>query len=155
MEHHMNPVRIEKLGKEIQSQGWDCLALVPGANLFYITGLPLRLSDRPTVAFFRPGGPPALVLPHLEAGNAAGMPDVQLFLWSDEKGYRDAFQRACAALDLAGSQIGVEAFTMRVVEARLSERSAPGSRIIPADGVISALRMHKDAAELDRMRRAA
>ena len=83
------------------------------------------------------------------------MPDVQLFLWPDEKGYRDAFQRACAALDLAGSQIGVEAFTMRVVEARLSERIARGSRIIPADGVISALRMHKDAAELDRVRRAA
>lgn len=151
----MNPIRIEKLSREISSQGLDCLALVPGANLFYITGLSMRLSDRPTVAFFRPGRPPALFLPDLEAGNAAGMPDVQLFLWSDEKAYHDAFQRACAALGLAGSQIGVEAFAMRVVEARLLERSAPGSRIIPADGVISALRMHKDAEELNRMRKAA
>ena len=50
----MNQVRIEKLGKEIQSQGLACLALVPGPSLFCVTGLPLRLSDRPTVAFFRP-----------------------------------------------------------------------------------------------------
>jgi len=150
----MNLNRLEKLAQQIRTRKLDCLALVPGANLFYLTGLFFHLGDRPTVAFFRPGRPPALVLPVLEAQKAAGL-DIQLFPWTDEEGYSSAFQRAGAELGLAGARIGVEAFTMRVVEMRLLEQSAPGCQLVPADGVVSALRMRKDAGELDRMRRAA
>jgi Xaa-Pro dipeptidase len=151
----MDLERLERLASQVQSQGLDCLALVPGANLFYLTGLSFHLGDRPTVAFFRPDRPPALILPALETLKLGELPEVQLFPWTDEEGFVGAFRRAGSELGLAGARIGVEAFTMRVIEARLLEESAPGCRLLPADGVVSVLRMRKDAEELDRMRRAA
>lgn len=150
----MNPNRLERLTKQIQKRDLDCLALMPGANLVYLTNLSFHLGDRPTVAFFLPDRPPALILPALETLKLAGLPDVQLFPWTDEEGYEGAFRRAGSELGLAGARIGIEAFTMRVVEAHLLQKNAPGSELVPAAGVVSALRMSKDADELDRMRRA-
>ena len=151
----MNQERLEQLSEQMRERELDCLALVPGANLFYLTGLSFHLGDRPTVAFFTPGRPPALILPALEMLKLADLPDVQRFPWTDEEGFSDAFRRAGADLRLAGARIGVEAFTMRVVEARLLEGSAPSAHLVPADGVVSALRMRKDKDELERMQRAA
>ncbi len=151
----MHANRIHALEKEILNRGLDCLALVPGANLFYLTGLSFHLGDRPTLALFFPDRPPALILPALEMAKLDDLPDVQRFPWTDKEGYVGAFKRAAAELNLARARIGVEAFTMRVVEGRLLEESAPGSRLTPADGVVSVLRMRKDAGELAQMRRAA
>lgn len=151
----MNPDRLSRLSEQISAQRLDCLALVPGANLLYFTGLSLDLSDRPMVAFLRPGRPLALVLPALEAAKAEEIAGAQLFPWTDEEGYRAGFERAGAELELGGARIGVEAFTMRLVEMDLLEQCAPGCQILPADEVASALRMCKDAAELGKMRRAA
>ncbi len=151
----MNPTRLQKLDDQIQQRNLDWLALVPGANLAYLTGLHFHLGDRPTVAFFRPGRPPALVIPALEMPKLAGRPEVQTFPWTDEDGFGGAFRRAGRELGLPGARLGVEAFTMRVVEAQLLEGSAPGVQLVPADGAVNALRMRKDANELDRMRRAA
>ena len=151
----MNQKRLERLNEQLKEKDLDCLALVPGANLYYLTGLSFHLGDRPTVAFFRPDQSPALILPALESLKVADLTDVQTFPWADEEGYEDAFRHAGAELELSGKRIGVEAFTMRVVEAGLLTQNAAGSQLLPADGVVSALRMRKDAAELDRMRRAA
>lgn len=151
----MHAHRIHALEKEIRQRGLDCLALVPGANLFYLTSLSFHLGDRPTVALFFPDRPPALILPALEMAKLDDLPEVQPFPWNDEDGYAGAFERAAAELKLHRARIGVEAFTMRVVDGRLLEESAPGSRLVPADGVVSALRMRKDAGELAQMRRAA
>ena len=148
----MNPYRLEKLTEQIQNRGLDCLALVPGANLFYLTGLHFHLGDRPTVAFFCPGRPPTLVLPALEMQKVAHLPNLQTFPWRDEDGFAGAFYKVGVELGLAGKQIGVEAFTMRVVEMRLLEKMARAGRIVPADGAVSALRMRKDPDELSRMR---
>jgi Xaa-Pro dipeptidase len=150
----MNHERLERLNEQMREKELDCLAMVPGANLFYLTGLSFHLGDRPTVAFFRPGQPPALILPALESLKLADLPEVQAFPWTDEEGYGDAFRRACSELSLSGKRIGVEAFTMRVVEAGILTQSAPDSQLVPADGVVGALRMCKDVDELARMRRA-
>ncbi len=151
----MNQERLERLNEQIWEKDLDCLALVPGANLFYLSGLSFHLGDRPTVAFFMPDRPPALILPALESLKVADLPDLQTFPWTDEEGYGDAFRRAGVELNLSGQRIGVEAFTMRVVEAGLLTQNAPGCQLVPADGVVSALRMRKDANELERMCRAA
>lgn len=151
----MTHERLERLGSQIERAGLDCLALVPGANLYYLTGLSFHLGDRPTVAFFFPGRPPALILPALEIGKLAVLPSAQPFRWADEDGYAGAFRRAGSELGLKGARIGVEAYTMRAVEAWMLEESAPGCKLSPADGVVSAMRMRKDSDELGRMRRAA
>lgn len=154
---HIN--RLNRLIEQAGDQGLDMLALVPGPNLFYLTGLSFHLSERPVVLFFPApfsvDKPPAIVVPAFEAvkveGTAIGM---DVFPYTDEEGYAAAFQNACAALELAGCVIGAEAFKMRLVEVRLLEQYAPGCRIVPAEDVLAELRMRKDEHELEQMRRA-
>jgi Xaa-Pro dipeptidase len=123
--------------------------------LFYLTGLSFHLSERPVVALFPVNRPAVIVLPALEAIKveqaAVGL---ETFPYTDEEGYSSAFQSACAALDLTGCAIGVEALRMRLLEARLLERHAPGCRLVPAEETLAELRMRKDAQELEHMRRA-
>ncbi len=147
--------RIARLQQEMEHKGLDCLALVPGANLLYLTGLSFHLSERPIVAFFPVDAPPAIVLPALEEpklARAAG--ELRAYSYTDEEGPATAFQQACAALELAEARIGVEGLRMRVMEARLLERYAPNSHLIPADEVMETLRICKDAGEVTAMRRA-
>ena len=59
--------RLEALRGLQTRNGVECVALVPGANLRYFTGIPMHLSERPTVAFVPAEGELAIVLPELEA----------------------------------------------------------------------------------------
>lgn len=151
----MHQRRLVRLQQELERRGLDCLALVPGANLFYISGLSFHLSERPIVALFPVDGPPTIVLPALEEPKLQQAAwDFRAYPYTDEEGPMRAFQQAYAALELADARIGVEELRMRVLEARLLERYAPGCTLIPADAVMSALRICKDADEVGRIRRA-
>jgi len=149
----MNRTRLERALDLAQAQGLDALVLMPGPNLVYTTGLEFLLSERPVLAFLPVDMPPALVLPQLEAGKgqAAGF---EVFPYTDEEGYALAFHEACAQLELAEVRLGVEALRMRVLEARILQRYIPEVDLIPADELFTALRLVKDTAELDAMRRA-
>jgi Xaa-Pro dipeptidase len=147
---HMN--RLNRLIEEVSAHGLDVLALVPGPNLFYLTGLSFHLSERPVVALFPVGGPPAIVLPALEAVKVEqATVGLEPFPYTDEDGHTPAFQRACAALELADCIVGVEALQMRLLEVRLLERYAPGCRLIPAEEPLAELRIRKDERELEQM----
>ena len=155
----MHTDRLFRLAERTAAHGFDAVVLVPGPNLFYLTGLSFHLSERPILAVFPVDGPPAIVLPALEAAKVE-QADIELeaFPYSDEEGHTVAFQRACAALELADSILGVEALQMRLLEVRLLERYAPGCRLLPADDaaapLTAELRMCKDAHEIGQMRRA-
>ena len=149
--------RIQKLIESAAKRGVDCVAVMPGANMTYLTGLPFHLMERATVAFFPARGRPALVLPALEATKPASGPvkiDWQLFPWTDEEGPVAAFAAASKALALPGKTLAVEELVMRVRELRLIEASAPGVRFADAGPLLSSLRMRKDEAEIARMRQA-
>ncbi len=147
----MNTRQLESLLDLALAQGMDALAVMPGPNLFYLTGLSFHLSERPVLGLFPVDAPPALVLPAFEAGK---VPDIEVFTYTDEEGYTLAFHEACAALELAEARIGVEALRMRLLEARILQRYAPDTELIQADELFAALRMHKSAAEIAQMRRA-
>ncbi len=147
----MNLIRTERMLGLAQAQGLDAVALLPGPNLFYLTGLSLHLSERPVIALFPVDEPPALVLPALEADKVA---ELEAFSYTDEEGYALAFHEACAALELAEARIGVESLRMRLLEARILQRYAPGSELVAADALFAELRMSKSAAEVAAMRRA-
>jgi Xaa-Pro dipeptidase len=151
----MHARRLSRLIDQASTHGLDAVALVPGPNLFYLTGLSFHLSERPVVALLPVDGTPTIVLPTLEAVKVEQV-DVRLdaLPYTDEEGHTAAFQRACAALELAACNIGVEALQMRLVEVRLLERYAPGSHLVPAEETLAELRMRKDAHELEQMRRA-
>lgn len=151
----MNRRRVARLQKEAGGEGLDCMALVPGANLFYLTGLSFHLSERPVVAFFPVDRPPAIVLPELEAPKLKGAAvQLRAYTYTDEEGPALAFHQACAGLELAEARIGVEGLRMRLMEARFLERYAPGCELVHADEVMTALRICKDEGELGQMRRA-
>lgn len=147
--------RFSRLQQEMSWKGLDCLALVPGANLFYLTGLSFHVSERPVVALFPVDAPPAIVLPALEAPKVEQASlALTPYSYTDQEGPAMAFQQACARLELADAHIGAEELRMRLLEARYLERYAPGSRLFPADEVMATLRMRKDSHELALMRRA-
>ncbi len=151
----MDGQRVERLQEEAGQKGLDCMALVPGANLFYLTGLSFHLSERPVVGLFPVDRPPAIVLPGLEAPKLEQAAcEFTPYPYSDEEGPALAFHQACATLELAEARIGVEGLRMRLMEVRYLERYAPGCQLVPADEVTAALRMVKDEGELDLMRRA-
>lgn len=148
--------RLQGLRQQQATHGLDCVALVPGANLRYLTGLNLSLTERPLVFFFPREGRPASLLPTLEAPRIkARLPfEVELFTYSDEEGHQPAFERACQTLSLVGKRLGVEFLNMRVLELKRLEQYAPGCQMLDAGEMLSGLRMIKDAEEIELVRQA-
>lgn len=153
----MNNERLERLQDAILQHGLDGVALVPGSNLYYISGISAHLSERPLVFFVPADDEAAIIIPRLEESKAhkAGIGGDRIFSWGDEEGYTDAFQRACAFLELSDYLLGVEALRMRVLELELLRRYAPGLNTAHAEPVLDELRMRKDAQELAAMAEAA
>ncbi|HRE49366.1 MAG TPA: aminopeptidase P family protein [Aggregatilineales bacterium] len=134
----------------------DVIALIGATNLAYLTGVPFEPSSRPLFAFFRPGKTPAVVIPALEfpklEHNAPYA--MEFFTWTDAEGVDVGMERAMRELRLFGNKIGVEGMKMRYAEGQLLQRHAHPVEIRNIEGWLAKLRVHKDAAEIDAMRRA-
>jgi len=107
-----------RLKKLLDSVDADVVAIVPGPNMEYFTGLHFHLSERPTIAFASKEGL-SVIIPQLEMTKLVNRPDLeaQAFGWSDSDGYEGAFKKAVDALGInGGSQLGVDGMTMRVFE---------------------------------------
>ncbi len=158
MDQRVYASRVRALQQLQKAQGLDCVALVPGANLRYFSGLGGHLSERPLVAFFPASGQPALALPALEVPGARALlpDDVQLLAYSDEEGHEHVFHQVAAelGLDREGVSVGVEYLAMRLLEARRIEQAFPGCRLLATEPWLPTLRMRKDEAEIALMRRA-
>lgn len=152
----MNQTRMQKLTQEILAHGVDGIALMPGPNMVYLSGIHTHVSERPILLFLPADDDPAIIIPHLEAMKArdAGIPEERIFAWTDEDGYTGAFQQACAHLELSDYLLGVEALHMRVFELELLQRYAPGLQISHAEPIMGALRITKDAGEIAAMEKA-
>ncbi|MFQ5435669.1 MAG: aminopeptidase P family N-terminal domain-containing protein, partial [Anaerolineae bacterium] len=89
----MNQTRMQKLTQEILAHGVDGIALMPGPNMVYLSGIHTHVSERPILLFLPADDDPAIIIPHLEAMKArdAGIPDERIFAWTDEEGYTGAF----------------------------------------------------------------
>lgn len=148
--------RIAKLTQLARQSNFDCVAIMPGPNMQYFTGLNFHLSERPTVALFpTEGGKPALICPAFEASKTERSPiEWRVFTYIDGQDPLEAFQAASQALSLRNTQIGVEAYKLRVLELRLMEFAAPNARFEAVDALIATLRMIKDKDEIALMRHA-
>lgn len=152
----MNTERLAHLQQQIMANGLDGLALMPGPNMLYVSGIHAHPSERPILLFIPADDDPAIVIPVLESmkAQAAGIPSDRIFAWSDDEGYTGAFQQACAHLELSDYLLGVEALHMRVLELELLRRYAPGLQTAHAEPIMMHLRLKKDAAELAAMEKA-
>lgn len=144
-----------RLREAMARAGVERVALVPGANLFYLTGLHFHRMERPIVALFPLKGDPALILPALEVEKARAAPiPWRLFPYTDEEGPAGAFQAAAEALGGIGRPIAVEILAMRVLEWSLLAQAFRPPEQVPAEPLLASLRMVKEAAEIAAMRRA-
>lgn len=153
----MDERRIQRLVELMVERDVDCVAVMPGANLRYLTNVSFHLSERPTLAFFTAQGKPAAIVPSFETARLTSSSTAiewRLFPWSDEEGPAAAFAAAAKALGLAGKTLAIEEFAMRVRELRLIETSAPDVRFTDAEPLLASFRIRKDEAEIAKMRQA-
>ncbi len=148
--------RLERFQAALKDAGLGAAAALPGANLYYLTGVSFHLLERSNVTFFPVEGAPVMVIPAMEYPKIRdAMPyPIEFYRWADEDGPEAAFAGALRALDLAGRTLGVESTLMRFQEMRLIEKHAPGVQLVSGDAAFTALRRRKDAAEIARIREA-
>ncbi len=145
--------RLGRLRAAMAAADLDAAAMVPGPNLYFLTGAHFHLMERPTVLFVPREGPLHAVIPLLERTKWQSVaPDAVTIYWQDADGYDDAF-RALAAR-FTPSRIGLEGQRMRVFEAEAIRRAFPKATLIEAHAAIARMRLHKDADEIAALRRA-
>jgi Xaa-Pro dipeptidase len=146
---------LRKLQALMQAAELDLLTLLPGSNLYYLTGLNFHLMERPTVLFVPVAGEAAIVLPELEAVRVAeALPEMERFAYGEQESDRaGAFQEAAARFRTA-RRIGVEPLRMRFFEQELLLESNPGWQLVSAEQVLLQLRLRKSEDEIELMRQA-
>src|SRR5262245_23174203 len=87
--------QIDRLRQLTRHAGLDAMAIVPGANFLYLTGIDLHLMERPTLLFVPAEGKPVVILPFLEVmkWETSGI-DAVVHAWRDAEGYEGAFEKA-------------------------------------------------------------
>ena len=134
------------------------MILNPGPSQSYLLGVHFYLFERPIVLMVAANRRPALVLPALEVTKAQHAPvEMELFPYQDNPAtWPGAFQEACRFLgwdQKPSVQLGVEVERLRLLEARFLEAALPQARLVDNNPVMH-MRMHKDAEEIARMRKA-
>jgi Xaa-Pro aminopeptidase len=129
------------------------LLIAPGSDLRYLLGREGGSFERLTTLVIPADGSPALVVPKLEAPGFADLPlaelGVEVVTWVDgEDPYGVAADR------LRGSErVAVSDFTPALHVLALRE-ALPNAEQVLAGPIVRELRMRKDAAEIDALRKA-
>ena len=145
--------RQKKLTDSLSQNGLDAAAIVPGANLYFLTGVQLHLMERPTVLIIFADGSMRAVIPELERMKwSAAMPGADTVYWQDSDGFDEAFRRA--GLGAGRIRIGVEGQRMRVFEYQALTRGFTGADLRDAEAEIAHMRLCKDGLEISLMKQA-
>lgn len=145
--------RLHKLQSIIQRANLDAIALIPGANLYYLTGVSFHMNERPFIAIIPAEGEAATIIPALEKQQfvESGLPST-CFAWTDAEGYDQAFADAIHHLHLHDKTIGVEGLRMRFKEGQLLAEQ--GLTVVDADDALIELRIVKTPDEIALMKKA-
>jgi len=152
----MTLARLNKLSASLLTSNLDAVILNPGPTLTYLSGVDFHLMERPIVLFVAPGKDPVLVLPELELLKVDLFPyKVQAVAYGENPSEWDAaFRKAAQSLGLDGKRIGVEPLQLRLMEFGHVKAGTPEAEYPDASEVLIGLRLKKDKAEVDAMRRA-
>lgn len=152
----MSDTRISRLRAQMAAHHIGAVAVVPSANLFYLTGLQMHLSERVTLAIFTPDSAhlivPALEVPRVEA--RAHEP-LTIHAWSDAEWVQAGWDSLKKVLTLDGVNVALDYYAVRALELSQLQAFAPTAKFSDASPLFTELRIAKDATEIDAMRRAA
>lgn len=146
--------RLSRAGAEMERAGIDALLLGPSADLRYLTGYDAPVLERLTMLVVPADGDPVLVVPELERPRAedSGAGDVvRIATWNETD---DPFAIVVSSVGDAHGKLGVGDRMWATFILGLQSRF-PRASFARASSVLGALRMRKDATELDALRRAA
>ena len=148
--------RLEALQNQLEEHKLDALALNPGPDLVYFSGLDFHLMERPVVAVLRKEGQPLLILPALERGKLEDLPyPCRDFPYQeDRETWGKAFREALKSGNLSTGRLGIIPRRLRVLEQRFLINAAPQAELVDAQEVVSRLRMIKDPEEIRAMEEA-
>lgn len=152
----MTQSRLDKLTASLRASGLSAVALNPGPTLTYLTGVAFHLMERPVVLLVAPDSAPVLIMPELELPKVDLFPyKVRAFVYGENPSeWGNAFRKAAQSLGLDGKRIGVEPRQMRLLEFNYVREGAPKAEYPDASSVLAGLRLRKDKAEVDAMRKA-
>jgi Xaa-Pro dipeptidase len=143
----MNKTRYDRLVAEARSAGIDCVLLVPGKNLYYLTGLNMGLSERPAICAIPTGHELFFIMPGFEAERVRSATGIdRIYGYADDEGPGPAIRSS--KLFQHGKRFAVEYRSMRVLEQELVKSEIPGSEFTDVDLVLAGLRSLKDPEEI-------
>ncbi|MFM8302783.1 MAG: M24 family metallopeptidase [Actinomycetota bacterium] len=143
--------RIARARDRMRALGVDVLLLSVGPDLPYLTGYAAMPLERLTM-FVLPGeGEPVLLVPRLEAPRVVDRPELFVTQTWDETD--DPVARVAALVGAARTVAVGDQTWARFVLAL--QRALPDARFSAASEVLAPLRVVKDAAEIEALRRAA
>ena len=131
----------------------DALVLVPGPNFARALNGSFMQHERPLLVALPAQGDPFAIVPNIEMSVFSELDFVgKVFDYTDQIGYQGAFDKAFQQTGF--KKIGVEGLNMRVFVDQAIRTSLPQVQIIDAEKIISNLRLHKNAQEVDSLKKA-
>lgn len=146
--------RVEKLTKELSSQGLDALYLGPSTDAEYMAELVLFSDERVKGLMIASSGECFAMTPLLyeEEMRAVLGSSARFQIWADHEGFTNTFKAGCEALGLVGKKIAIND-GVRAVDL-IDMKSAVNAEYVNGAETLSPLRKRKDDDELARMRKA-
>ena len=146
----------ERLDNLLEQSGADTVAMAPGENMVYFSGLHFHLSERPIVALYNRQGM-SFIIPELEVAKLEARPDLEArrFMWTDREGYENAFMEAVDGLTLRDKSIAMDGQTLRLFEwLALNRAGVSADQALDAGDLFLNLRARKAPEEIASMRKA-
>jgi Xaa-Pro aminopeptidase len=150
--------RLDRAREALRDRGDRALALAPGPNARYLTGLAGDQTERRFLVVVPRDGDPAALVPDLAATtarDAPALPDDRVRTWGDDEDPDDALASLVADLGLAAGAGRLLVDDRLWAAHLLALRDAVDAPLGLASAVTAPLRVRKDDAELDALRRAA
>ncbi len=146
--------RAAQVRERLNSGSGDALVLFPSSNMEYVTGFFEEPDERHLLLFVSQEQDPVYLIPELyetQIREATWVDDIRC--WSDDTDPTEAVSRVIADLQLQDGHLLVDDQMWAVFSQDL-RRAAPDASFGVASEVLAGLRMQKDEAELDALRRA-
>ncbi|ADO44268.1 peptidase M24 (plasmid) [Ketogulonicigenium vulgare Y25] len=143
--------RLSALRAKMTDTGADLVALGPGPNMHWVLGFHPHPDERPCLLLVTATGA-GFLMPALNAADARARCDLPMWTWSDATGPQAALDQAIAALNASTTRKAAVDEAMRADFALLLLDALPQAKHAFAAETVGALRLVKDAAEMEELR---
>jgi Xaa-Pro dipeptidase len=149
--------RINRLQGIIGKNQIDGIALNPGPDLSYFSGLGFHLMERPVLMIFTREDSPILILPELEEAKLEKLSyQVRPFLYNEDTStWPGVFRAALSEAGFLSGKLGVIPQRLRLLEVNYLQNAAPELDLVSAHEPIATIRMIKNQDEIQKMEEAA